>query len=113
MVVNTNVFHDRCLSRFVTGPPNLQDASGNIGKVPKVHINNDLKPELYHLVVYRALSATVCLFIEGEEDSYYFGTLNCYLRRRNLVGYSNIKPSMNVGFMTVCEYTCINEEMKW
>jgi hypothetical protein len=74
VVINTDVFHVGCLFRFVTGPPNLQDASGNIGKVPKVHINNGMTPELYHLVVYRALSATVCLFIEGEEDRNYFGT---------------------------------------
>jgi hypothetical protein len=64
-------FHDGCLFRFVTGPPDLQDASGNIGKVPKIHITNDMTPQLTHLVVYRALSATVCLFIEGEEDRHY------------------------------------------
>ncbi|XP_021927483.1 vacuolar fusion protein CCZ1 homolog isoform X2 [Zootermopsis nevadensis] len=52
--------------RFVTGPANLQDASGGTGKVPKVYVNNDATPEIYHLVVYRALSATVCLFIEGS-----------------------------------------------
>lgn len=62
----TSPFSSSHYGRFVTGPPNLQDASGNIGKVPKVHINNDMTPELYHLVVYRALSATVCLFIEGS-----------------------------------------------
>lgn len=52
--------------RFVTGPTNLQDTSGSIGKVPKVYLNNDSVPEMYHLVVYRALSATVCLFIDGS-----------------------------------------------
>jgi hypothetical protein len=70
------MFLDGCLFRFVTGPPNLQDASGNIGKVPKVHVTNDMTPELTHLVVYRALSATVCLFFEGEEDRHYSETLN-------------------------------------
>lgn len=76
MVINTRMFLDGCLFRFVTGPPNLQDASGNIGKVPKVHITNDMTPELTHLVVYRALSATVCLFIEGEENRHYSETRN-------------------------------------
>jgi hypothetical protein len=66
VIVNTNILNDKHVSRFVTGPANLQDASGNTGKVPKVYVNNDLTPELYHLVVYRALSATVCLFIDGE-----------------------------------------------
>lgn len=76
MVINTHVFHDGRCFRFVTGPQNLQDASGNIGKVPKVHITNDMTPELTYLVVYRALSATVCLFMEGEDDRHYSETLN-------------------------------------
>lgn len=62
----TSPFSTSHYGRFVTGPPNLQDASGNIGKVPKVHITSDMTPELTHLVVYRALSATVCLFIQGS-----------------------------------------------
>lgn len=62
----TSPFSSSHYGRFVTGPPNLQDASGNSWKVPKVYINNDTIPELYHLVVYRALSATVCMFIEGS-----------------------------------------------
>lgn len=62
----TSPFSSSHYGRFVTGPTNLQDPSGNIGKVPKVYINNDVSPELYHLVVYRALSATVCMFIEGS-----------------------------------------------
>ncbi|KAJ4444927.1 hypothetical protein ANN_06726 [Periplaneta americana] len=61
----TSPFSSTHYGRFVTGPANLQDTSGHIGKVPKVYINNDLAPELYHLVVYRSLSATVCMFIEG------------------------------------------------
>lgn len=50
--------------RYITGPTNLKD-SKSIGKVPKVYINNETKPATYHLVVYRMLSASVCLFIEG------------------------------------------------
>jgi hypothetical protein len=67
-VINTYVRPECGVFRFVTGPPSLQDASGNSWKVPKVYINNDTTPELYHLVVYRSLSATVCMFIEGEHD---------------------------------------------
>nr|CAD7459448.1 unnamed protein product [Timema tahoe] len=52
--------------RFVTGPLNLQDSCGSTGKVPKVHINNLTCPESYHLIVYRALSATLCLFVDGS-----------------------------------------------
>lgn len=62
----TSPFSSSHYGRFVTGPSNLQDTAGNVGKVPKVFINNDLIPETYHLVVYRALSATVCLFIDGS-----------------------------------------------
>lgn len=57
-----NLFY---FNRFVTGPLNIQDTGGNIGKVPEVYINNQNTPEIFHLVVYRSLSATLCLFIEG------------------------------------------------
>lgn len=51
--------------RFITGPSNLKDS--NIGKVPKIYINNDSKQSAaYHLVVYRSLSASICLFIDGK-----------------------------------------------
>ncbi|KAJ8929431.1 hypothetical protein NQ314_017880 [Rhamnusium bicolor] len=49
--------------RFITGPSNLKLAK-TIGKVPKVYLFSGEKPEEYHLVVYRALSASVCLFIK-------------------------------------------------
>lgn len=52
--------------RFVTGPQNVQDGTGSTGKVPKVYINHESSTEMFHLVVYRALSATVCLFIDGS-----------------------------------------------
>ena len=38
----------------------------NLGKVPRVFLNTDIQTEECHLVVYKALSATVCLFIEGK-----------------------------------------------
>ncbi len=50
--------------RFVTGPPNMKNED-NLGKVPRVFLNTDSQSEACHLVVYKALSATVCLFIEG------------------------------------------------
>lgn len=50
--------------RFVTGPPNMKNED-NLGKVPRVYLNTDIQTEDCHLVVYKALSATVCLFIEG------------------------------------------------
>lgn len=53
--------------RFITGPSNLKDS--NIGKVPKIYINNDTKKSAaYHLVVYRSLSASICLFIDGQKE---------------------------------------------
>ncbi|CAG9859604.1 unnamed protein product [Phyllotreta striolata] len=53
--------------RFITGPSNLKSAK-TIGKVPKVYLFASGKSQEYHLVVYRALSATVCLFIKGDTE---------------------------------------------
>lgn len=50
--------------KFITGPPNLKETL--IGKVPKVYLNCDKKTTMYHLVVYRLLNASICLFIEGN-----------------------------------------------
>lgn len=36
-------------------------------QVPKVFLQNESKREIYHLVVYRALSATLCLFIDEHD----------------------------------------------
>lgn len=52
--------------RFITGPSNLKQAK-TVGKIPKVYLfNDDLSCKQYYLVVYRVLSATLCLFIDGE-----------------------------------------------
>lgn len=51
--------------RFITGPSNLKLAK-TVGKVPKVYLFSSGKPEEYYLVVYRALSASVCLFIKSR-----------------------------------------------
>ncbi|XP_050315800.1 vacuolar fusion protein CCZ1 homolog [Anthonomus grandis grandis] len=54
-----------CYGRFITGPTNLKQAK-TTGKIPKIYFYSDAGVKEYHLVVYRALSATVCLFIEGQ-----------------------------------------------
>ncbi|XP_057650885.1 vacuolar fusion protein CCZ1 homolog [Diorhabda carinulata] len=51
--------------RFITGPSNLKLAK-TIGKVPKVYLFASGEARGYHLVVYRVLSATICLFIKGD-----------------------------------------------
>ncbi len=45
----------------------------DLGKVPRVFLNMEIQPEECHLVVYKALSATVCLFIEGETSIPFSG----------------------------------------
>ncbi|CAH1794456.1 unnamed protein product [Owenia fusiformis] len=51
--------------RYINGPPNMSDSS-NLGKVPRVYINTESTCEECHLVVYRALSATVCLLVDAS-----------------------------------------------
>ncbi|KAJ8937422.1 hypothetical protein NQ318_007881 [Aromia moschata] len=52
---------------FITGPSNLKLAK-TIGNIPKVHLFSGGKHEEYHFVVYRALSCSVCLFIDGKSE---------------------------------------------
>ncbi|XP_077980451.1 vacuolar fusion protein CCZ1 homolog [Glandiceps talaboti] len=49
--------------KYVTGPPNINDSS-NFGKIPHIYVNTDTKYEELNLIVYRALSGTVCLMVE-------------------------------------------------
>lgn len=51
--------------RYITGPVDLKSSKSPL-KVPKVFFFSSGKPVVYYLVVYRALSASVCLFIEGK-----------------------------------------------
>lgn len=51
--------------KFVTGPSSINEPIG-IGKLPKVFINYSSKPVSLYLVVYRALSATICLFVDSK-----------------------------------------------
>ena len=51
--------------RFVTGPPNMNDDS-NLGKIPRVYINTEEDNEECFLLVYRALSASICLLLKSK-----------------------------------------------
>ncbi|XP_076264681.1 vacuolar fusion protein CCZ1 isoform X2 [Rhynchophorus ferrugineus] len=54
--------------RFITGPSDLKHAK-SVGTVPKIYLTkNEMLPKEYHLVVYRSLSATMCLFINGNME---------------------------------------------
>lgn len=53
--------------RFITGPSNLKLAK-TVGKVPKVYLFASGESEGFHLVVYRVLGATICLFIKGDTE---------------------------------------------
>ncbi|ESO93330.1 hypothetical protein LOTGIDRAFT_216156 [Lottia gigantea] len=48
--------------KFVTGPSNLDDSS-SLGKVPRVFIQSDTENEECYLLVYKALSASICMLI--------------------------------------------------
>ncbi|GAB6032648.1 vacuolar fusion protein ccz1 [Chamberlinius hualienensis] len=68
--------------RYVTGPVNLSDQS-NLGKVPKIHVNvTSTGDEECNLVVYRALSASVCLLVDPEFDL----TLEFYKKLDSFLG---------------------------
>lgn len=71
--------------RFITGPPNVQDER-NMGKIPRLYINTEFENEECFLIVYRALSASVCLLLNCK----YFQTsmiflliLFCYILHHN------------------------------
>lgn len=48
--------------KFMTGPPDLNDEK-NMGKVPRVYVNTEEIDEECYLIVYTALSATICLLV--------------------------------------------------
>lgn len=52
-------------SRYILGPPNLKD-EGNFGKIPRVYVNTETETEDCLLLVYRALSAAVCIVLDGN-----------------------------------------------
>ncbi|XP_043261343.1 vacuolar fusion protein CCZ1 homolog [Colletes gigas] len=66
--------------KFVTGPSSINDPS-LIGKSPTVFINYSTKPISLYLVVYRALSATICLFVDSKTNLLidFFKSLDSFL----------------------------------
>ncbi|XP_059170068.1 vacuolar fusion protein CCZ1 homolog isoform X2 [Physella acuta] len=48
--------------KFMTGPPDLND-DHNMGKLPRVFVNTEELDEECYLIVYTALSATICLLV--------------------------------------------------
>lgn len=55
-------FNPLCHGRFITG---LSGSNTKLDDIPKVHICDNSNDTCYYIIVYRALSASVCLFIEG------------------------------------------------
>ncbi|KAH3863474.1 vacuolar fusion protein CCZ1 homolog [Dreissena polymorpha] len=51
--------------KFVTGPPNV-DNPKNMGKIPRLYVNTEEENEECLLLVYRALTASVCLLINSQ-----------------------------------------------
>lgn len=51
--------------KFITGPPNIQDESA-LGKIPRLYINTEEANEECLLLVYRALSASVCMLVTSS-----------------------------------------------
>lgn len=67
--------------KFVTGPTNVNDASSS-GKVPRIFINTDTASEECHLLVYRALNASVCLVVNAS----FQVTFDFYKKLDNFLG---------------------------
>ncbi|OXU28858.1 hypothetical protein TSAR_009151 [Trichomalopsis sarcophagae] len=61
--------------KFVTGPSSAND----VKKLPKVFINYSSKPTALYLIVYRALSATVCLFVDNTNSPMFYTSLDSFL----------------------------------
>lgn len=66
--------------KYVTGPPNLSDQK-NFGKIPRVFINTNRQDEECHLLVYRALSANLCMLVDGgfQLTFDFFQNINTFL----------------------------------
>lgn len=58
--------------RFITGPTNLKSSETNhfTDKIPKTYLfGNEQSPhQEYYLIVYRALSASLCMFVKGMKN---------------------------------------------
>ncbi|KAL7294576.1 hypothetical protein TKK_0012036 [Trichogramma kaykai] len=61
--------------KFITGPSSVND----VKKLPKVFIYHSIKPTQLYLIVYRTLSATVCLFVNNKINSLFYSSLDAFL----------------------------------
>ncbi|KAF7407902.1 vacuolar fusion protein CCZ1 [Vespula maculifrons] len=66
--------------KFIIGPSSINEPS-LVGKSPTVFINYSTKPVSLYLVVYRALSATICLFVDSKTNLLidFFKSLDSFL----------------------------------
>ncbi|XP_015173320.1 PREDICTED: vacuolar fusion protein CCZ1 homolog [Polistes dominula] len=66
--------------KFIIGPSSINEPS-LVGKSPTVFINYSSKPVSLYLVVYRALSATICLFVDSKTNLLidFFKSLDSFL----------------------------------
>lgn len=53
------------MRRYIVGPPNINDEKLGTGKTMKVYLASSEKGTEFTLVVYRALSATICMLLNG------------------------------------------------
>lgn len=51
--------------RFITGPSDLKSVK-TVENVPVVYLHKGNNLRKFYMVIYRALSASVCLFIDGN-----------------------------------------------
>lgn len=78
--------------RFMTGPPDLNDER-NMGKLPRVYVNTEEIDEECYLIVYTALSATICLLVNVRSP------LNVFLCRKldAMLGPQMTKLASDIG----------------
>lgn len=53
------------MRRYIVGPPNINDEKLGTGKTMKIYLASSEKGTEFTLVVYRALSATICMLLSG------------------------------------------------
>lgn len=61
------MFYFGAFDRFLTGPTDLSDDK-SMGKLPRVFVNTETENEECYLLVYRAMSATICMLINGKNN---------------------------------------------
>ncbi|KAG5876889.1 hypothetical protein JTB14_003213 [Gonioctena quinquepunctata] len=88
---NSSPFASVPHGRFIIGPSNLK-LSNNIGKIPKVHFFGRKELSDLHFVVYKASSASVCIFLKGDTELNMdlFKVLDEYMSLRLITLSSNI-----------------------